>query len=537
MAKLVIKNTQGNASQLEFDRNGNANWLVTSDRGYLRFQSDWNSTKGNYEDVLVLSEATTGSATLKGSFTTGGDIVSAKRIFSKAVNEESDVGVRYGDGKYLYLWGSDTSGRRGLWDTDFGGIIGISDSGRYFIGQSTSATRIDYPAQLTSDSAIDNFNIANGFQVGTWNSTSTPGVTNGIIINAGWTSTSYGAQIAIDDDPTYYIALRQKGTSGWSGWKRIPMGDGTGASGTWGINITGSSGSAIKATYLEGSNDSMKLYAEQSNEINFGGTNAATTIYFGYRAKDSKPIPTNFIFGGSSGTATITANYFTGTAALSNRLAIKGATSGDTHALALKNYFESNKSSIPKNELTTYYSTAYGNGSLYMGYFLSGYDSTPYGGFFVAHYNTPYYVGILNNSYNQQTILTSSNYSSWCAPASHSHSYVPLSGGTMTGKLQVNSIIFGYNYTNSSNAVAFMFDKPGSYYTGIGANGSSDTIQFGPCNANGTWVTNHAQHWAFRGTIRPGCIILTNDQWTGYGTSDPESAGLDKIIGRVYFKV
>mgnify|MGYP006368627735 FL=1 len=141
------------------------------------------------------------------------------------------------------------------------------------------------------DSAIDNFNIANGFQVGTWTNTSTPGVTNGIIINAGWTSTSYGAQIAIDDDPTYYIALRQRGTSGWSGWKRIPMGDGTGASGTWSINITGSSGSAIKATYLEGPDDSMKLYAERSNEINFGGTGTATTIYFGYRAKDSKAIP------------------------------------------------------------------------------------------------------------------------------------------------------------------------------------------------------------------------------------------------------
>lgn len=82
-----------------------------------------------------------------------------------------------------------------------------------------------------------------------------------------------------------------------------------------------------------------------------------------------------------------------------------------------------------------------------------------------------------------------------------------------------------------------MFDKPGNYYTRIGANGSSDTIQFGPCNADGTWVTNYSQHWAFRGTIRPGCIILTNDQWTGYGTSDPESAGLDKIVGRVYFKV
>lgn len=123
------------------------------------------------------------------------------------------------------------------------------------------------------------------------------------------------------------------------------------------------------------------------------------------------------------------------------------------------------------------------------------------------------------------------------APASHSHSYVPISGGTMTGKLQVNNIIFGYNYTNSNNAAAFMFDKPGSNYTGIGANGSDSTIKFGPCNANGTWVNGFAQHWTFQGTIRPGCIILTNDQWTGYGTGDPDELGLDKVVGRLYFRI
>ena len=36
-------------------------------------------------------------------------------------------------------------------------------------------------------------------------------------------------------------------------------------------------------------------------------------------------------------------------------------------------------------------------------------------------------------SYEGSTILTASNYGSWCAPASHSHSYLPLSGGTMSG--------------------------------------------------------------------------------------------------------
>lgn len=54
----------------------------------------------------------------------------------------------------------------------------------------------------------------------------------------------------------------------------------------------------------------MTLYAHGGNEINFGGTNASSTIYFGYRATESKPIPTSFVFGSSNGTATLTAGGF-----------------------------------------------------------------------------------------------------------------------------------------------------------------------------------------------------------------------------------
>jgi len=41
-----------------------------------------------------------------------------------------------------------------------------------------------------------------------------------------------------------------------------------------------------------------------------------------------------------------------------------------------------------------------------MGYWLSGFNSTPYGGFYVCHYNTPYYVGILGGTYSQRKIWT-----------------------------------------------------------------------------------------------------------------------------------
>ena len=52
----------------------------------------------------------------------------------------------------------------------------------------------------------------------------------------------------------------------------------------------------------------MKIYAEFNNEINFGGTNPSNRIYFGYRKKDSKEIPSIFVFGSDTGTANIQAN-------------------------------------------------------------------------------------------------------------------------------------------------------------------------------------------------------------------------------------
>ena len=43
-------------------------------------------------------------------------------------------------------------------------------------------------------------------------------------------------------------------------------------------------------------------------------------------------------------------------------------------------------------------------------------------------------------------------------------------------------------------------DKPGSYYTGVGSDGTADTIRFSACSADGTWV-NYIQNWKFYGNI------------------------------------
>lgn len=69
-----------------------------------------------------------------------------------------------------------------------------------------------------------------------------------------------------------------------------------------------------------------------------------------------------------------------------------------------------------------------------------------------------------------------------------------------TGKARFDDTIFGYAYTRSNSKAAFMWDKPGGNYTGMGANGSNDTIQFQACNIDGNWV-DYKQHWHFYGDL------------------------------------
>ena len=55
---------------------------------------------------------------------------------------------------------------------------------------------------------------------------------------------------------------------------------------------------------------SMTTVTGWNNEVNFGGSNDSSIIYFSYRAQGNKPIISNFIFGGSTGSATIQAAGF-----------------------------------------------------------------------------------------------------------------------------------------------------------------------------------------------------------------------------------
>lgn len=79
-----------------------------------------------------------------------------------------------------------------------------------------------------------------------------PGGNDGHLLAMSWVNTTsvYGAQIFVDTDPTGTMALRQRSSGGvWTAWNTFltsgnynsysPTLTGGGASGTWGINITG----------------------------------------------------------------------------------------------------------------------------------------------------------------------------------------------------------------------------------------------------------------------------------------------------------
>ena len=116
---------------------------------------------------------------------------------------------------------------------------------------------------------------------------------------------------------------------------------------------------------------------------------------------------------GNALTATTAANAINAGKAVyaSSYLASRGNVSGSNHAAALKAFFDSNKSSIPRNCWITHYSSAYSNGSQCAGYWLSGYNDGPYGGFFVCHYNNARYVGIQNGTYTEYDLTKTTSSS------------------------------------------------------------------------------------------------------------------------------
>lgn len=109
------------------------------------------------------------------------------------------------------------------------GTAGVTLYADSFTGNAATSSSLLYAAQKTTAADLDAFHTANQLSACIWSdwsdtdkaSASYPGVSNGIILDGGYTNTTYGFQIAIDDDPTGFIALRQKNGNGWQAWNKI----------------------------------------------------------------------------------------------------------------------------------------------------------------------------------------------------------------------------------------------------------------------------------------------------------------------------
>lgn len=69
---------------------------------------------------------------------------------------------------------------------------------------------------------------------------------------------------------------------------------------------------------------------------------------------------------------------------------------------------------------------------------------------------------------------------------------------------KTTNLIFSYAYDSGTgkNKPAYVLDKPGSHFSGVGSHDSTDTIFFGPVSSSDySWVANYYQIWQFQGAI------------------------------------
>lgn len=157
-----------------------------------------------------------------------------------------------------------------------------------------SATSADYANEiaskgvLDSQEKIDNFITPNRFEYALFKTTDANNVdfasNDGMILSIPWTSAAYGAQIAFDDSTYGTVKVRGKSNT-WGNWYTLLHSDnyttytvkkdGTGATGTWGISITGDAKYATTA----GSAPASDVYAWAKAETKppYNGSEVALT--------------------------------------------------------------------------------------------------------------------------------------------------------------------------------------------------------------------------------------------------------------------
>lgn len=145
------------------------------------------------------------------------------------------------------------------------------------------------------------------------------------------------------------------------------------------VNNIANGKSDVGHTHQYITDGSMTTITGWNNEVNFGGSNDSSIIYFSYRAQGNKPIISNFIFGSSTGTATVQAAGFKINGGTNSQfLKADGSTDSNTYLTShqsLSNYYTKSETDSKLNgylplsggTMQANARITHGNGNLYIG--------------------------------------------------------------------------------------------------------------------------------------------------------------------------
>ena len=234
--------------------------------------------------VIGGASATPAWFEVEGAIYSGGNIYTAH-----PTGGETNINVTHGTNEYLMLWGNNSSGGRGLWDTTKGSVITVTDTASTFHGNAATTTSLatgrTLKVALGSTSASTAFNgTANVHDIGV---SGTLGAANG-----GTGNTSYTASRLIYSSSATKLSSSNVTISGY--------------------NLTSVTTAADSIAYKVGnSNGTVSLYAATNRGL-YDNTLGGWLIYL--RASDST-------------LRTSRALYVDGTVTASNTITINRSTS------------------------------------------------------------------------------------------------------------------------------------------------------------------------------------------------------------------
>ena len=121
----------------------------------------------------------------------------------------------------------------------------------------------------------------------------------GNILQMNWDYTNgYDTQLALsNDNPIADMYIRNQRNGTWGSWSTVLSSSNYTKYAAAKDHTHNYAAKSHTHEYIANSSDTCKLYFNNSDEVNFGGSSTSTNIYFGYRATDGRPKPSVYCFG------------------------------------------------------------------------------------------------------------------------------------------------------------------------------------------------------------------------------------------------